>query len=116
MDDLVRDYLPLVKKIALYWSARLPPVIELDDLMQIGLIGLIQASETYDNAQGASFTTYASIRVKGAILDELRAMDWVPRLVRSRTTKMEMARQRIEMSAPSGPNRSIALRIRAWPR
>ena len=57
MDDLVRDYLPLVKKIALHWSARLPPVIELDDLMQVGLMGLIQASENYDSSQGASFAT-----------------------------------------------------------
>lgn len=80
-DDLVREYLPLVKKIGLHLAARLPASIELDDLMQVGLIGLIQAGATYDAARGASFATYAGIRIKGAMLDEVRRHDWVPRSV-----------------------------------
>ena len=75
LDGIVEEFLPLVKRIALFWSARLPPTIELDDLIQVGLLGLIQASETYDASQGASFATYASIRVKGAMLDEVRRND-----------------------------------------
>lgn len=80
-EELVREYLPLVKKIGLHMVARLPPSIELDDLMQVGLIGLMQASTTYDPSRGASFATYAGIRIKGAMLDEVRRNDWVPRSV-----------------------------------
>ena len=81
VDNLVREYLPLVKKIGLHLSARLPHVIELDDLMQVGMIGLINAGASYDPSQGASFATYAGIRIKGAMLDEVRRNDWVPRTV-----------------------------------
>jgi len=80
-EALVREYLPLVKKIGLHMVARLPPSIELDDLMQVGVIGLMQASTTYDPGRGASFATYAGIRIKGAMLDEVRRNDWVPRSV-----------------------------------
>lgn len=80
-DELVREFLPLVKKIGLHLAARLPASIELDDLMQVGLIGLIQAGSTYDATRGASFSTYAGIRIKGAMLDEVRRHDWVPRSV-----------------------------------
>lgn len=78
-DELVREYLPLVKKIGLHLTARLPDSIELDDLLQVGVIGLIQAGSTYDPSRGASFATYAGIRIKGAMLDELRRTDWMPR-------------------------------------
>ncbi|MAT95216.1 MAG: RNA polymerase sigma factor FliA [Halioglobus sp.] len=80
-EELVNGYLPLVKKIGLHMVARLPPSIELDDLMQVGVIGLLQASTTYDPSRGASFATYAGIRIKGAMLDEVRRNDWVPRSV-----------------------------------
>jgi RNA polymerase sigma factor for flagellar operon FliA len=75
------DYLPLVKKIALRLTARLPAEIELDDLLQVGLMGLLRARDSYDASQGASFATYAGIRIKGAMLDEMRAHDWLPRSV-----------------------------------
>jgi len=78
-DELVREYLPLVKKIGLHLTARLPDSIELDDLLQVGVIGLIQAGATYDASRGASFATYAGIRIKGAMLDEVRRTDWLPR-------------------------------------
>lgn len=96
MDELVREFLPLVKKIALYWSARLPPSIELDDLMQVGLMGLIQAGESYDMSKGASFATYASIRVKGAMLDEVRRYDWVPRSLQQKMKQASEAINQVE--------------------
>lgn len=82
-DDLVREYLPLVQRIALRLKAKLPPDIELDDLNQVGLMGLLRARESYDASQGASFATYAGIRIKGAMLDEIRSNDWLPRSVQS---------------------------------
>ena len=96
MDELVREYLPLVKKIALYWTARLPAAVELDDLMQVGLIGLIQASESYDSSKGASFATYATIRVKGAMLDEVRRNDWVPRSLQQKMKQVSESIRRVE--------------------
>lgn len=96
VDDLVRDYLPLVKKIGLHLVARMPPDIELDDMMQVGMIGLIQASSTYDASQGASFATYAGIRIKGAMLDEVRRNDWKPRSVQQSMKKVTAAINNLE--------------------
>lgn len=96
VDDLVRDYLPLVKKIGLHLVARMPPDIELDDMMQVGMIGLIQASSTYDASQGASFATYAGIRIKGAMLDEVRRNDWKPRSVQQSMKKVTAAINHLE--------------------
>lgn len=81
LDRQLREYLPLVKQIALHLSARLPASIELDDLMQAGMMGLLHACEQYRAEAGASFRTYASIRIKGAMLDELRRGDWLPRRI-----------------------------------
>ncbi|MBM70488.1 MAG: RNA polymerase sigma factor FliA [Haliea sp.] len=91
VDGLVREYLPLVKQIALRLAARLPASVELDDLMQAGLIGLLQAREQHDPEQGASFATYAGIRIKGAMLDELRGSDWLPRSVQSNLSRVAQA-------------------------
>lgn len=96
VDELVRDYLPLVKKIGLHLVARMPPDIELDDMMQVGMIGLIQASSTYDASQGASFATYAGIRIKGAMLDEVRRNDWKPRSVQQSMKKVTAAINHLE--------------------
>lgn len=96
MGYVVTDYLPLVKKIGLHLVARLPPGVELDDLLQVGLIGLIQARESYDPSQGASFSTYASIRIKGAMLDEVRRNDWVPRAVQQKMKQVSGAIKQIE--------------------
>jgi RNA polymerase sigma factor for flagellar operon FliA len=95
-DDLVRDYLPLVKKIGLHLVARLPPYIELDDLLQVGVIGLIQAGSSYDASRGASFATYAGIRIKGAMLDEVRRNDWVPRSVQQNMKQVSDAISQLE--------------------
>jgi len=87
-DAVVREYLPLVKRVALRLAARLPTEIELDDLMQVGLMGLLKARESYDPGQGASFATYAGIRIKGAMLDEVRAHDWLPRSVQAQLRRV----------------------------
>lgn len=88
MDNLVEDYLPLVKKIGLHLAAKLPDTVELDDLLQVGMIGLIQAKEGYDASQGASFSTYAGIRIKGAMIDEVRRNDWIPRSVQQKMKRV----------------------------
>jgi len=96
LDNLVEDYLPLVKKIGLHLVAKLPESVELDDLLQVGMIGLIQARETYDASQGASFATYAGIRIKGAMLDEVRRNDWVPRSVQQKIKQVGDAIKHVE--------------------
>jgi len=77
--ELVDDYAPLVKRIAYHLMTRLPPTVQVDDLIQSGMIGLLEAARNYDPSQGASFETYAGIRIRGAMLDEIRKGDWAPR-------------------------------------
>lgn len=94
--NLVEDYLPLVKKIGLHLVAKLPDSVELDDLLQVGMIGLIQARDSFDASQGASFATYAGIRIKGAMLDEVRRNDWVPRSVQQKIKQVSEAVNQVE--------------------
>ena len=82
--DAVTTHADLVRRIAHHLAARLPASVEVDDLIQAGMIGLIEASRSYDAEQGASFETYASIRIRGAMIDEIRRGDWVPRSVHRR--------------------------------
>lgn len=95
-DALVREYLPLVKRIALRLAAKLPAEVELDDLTQVGLMGLLRASESFQGSQGASFSTYAGIRIKGAMLDEIRARDWLPRSVQGQLRRVSEAIERAD--------------------
>lgn len=95
-DQLVEKYTPLVKKIAYHLSARLPAEIHIDDIIQSGLIGLLDASKHYDPLQGAQFETYATIRIRGAILDEVRRSDWVPKSVHRKARELTAAMQEIE--------------------
>ena len=88
---LMERYLPLVKYTADRISAKLPSEVDVDDLISAGVFGLVDAIEAFDLERGVKFETYCSPRVRGAILDELRTMDWVPRLVRSRAHKLENA-------------------------
>lgn len=83
-DILVKDHLPLVKRIATHLSVKLPSHIEIDDLVQVGLIGLLKAADDYQPDSGAAFSTYATIRIKGAMLDELRSRDWLPRAIQKK--------------------------------
>lgn len=78
---LVRSHALLVKRIAHHLLVRLPPSVQIDDLMQAGMMGLLEAIKHYDQSKGASFETYASIRIRGHMLDEIRNNDWVPRSV-----------------------------------
>ncbi len=80
-ESLVKSHALLVKRIAYHLSGRLPRSIQLDDLMQAGMLGLLEAVRHYDDSKGASFETYASIRIRGHMLDEVRRNDWVPRSV-----------------------------------
>ena len=90
-NQLIEIYLPLVKYTAQRVWSRLPDGVILDDLTSAGVFGLIGAIDSFDPARGVKFETYCSPRVRGAILDELRKMDWVPRLVRSKANKLGAA-------------------------
>ena len=93
---LIQRYLPLVKYIAERLLAKLPQNIELDDLTSAGIFGLMDAVNGFDLERGVKFETYCVPRIRGAMLDELRSMDWVPRLVRSKATKLNDATKRME--------------------
>lgn len=95
-DTLIVEYAPLIKYIAQKIAARLPANIELDDLISSGVIGLMDAVEKYDQSRDNKFKTYAEFRIRGAILDELRAQDWVPRSVREKAKQLEKCYAKIE--------------------
>lgn len=95
-DNLVNKYATLVKRIARHVMSRLPASVQLDDLEQAGLIGLMEAVRLYDSSQGASFETYATIRVRGAMIDELRRNDWSPRSLSRRVRQLSEATKSIE--------------------
>ena len=93
-ERLILEYAPTIKYIAQRIAARLPPHIGLDDLINAGVIGLIDAIAKYDSSRDNTFKTYAEFRIRGAMLDELRNLDWVPRSVRQK---------RAPSSAPMSP-------------
>jgi RNA polymerase sigma factor for flagellar operon FliA len=93
---IINEFAPLIKYIASRIAIRLPPHIDLNDLINAGVIGLIDAIEKFDAAKQIKFKTYAEFRIRGAILDELRSMDWVPRSVRQKARKVEDAYSRLE--------------------
>ena len=97
-DDAVGRHADLVRRIAHHLAARLPASVEIDDLIQAGMIGLIEASRSYDPDQGASFETYASIRIRGSMIDEIRRGDWVPRSVHRRARDAAAAVREIEQA------------------
>lgn len=95
-NSLWQRYVSLVRHEALRLQVRLPASVELDDLLQAGGIGLLNAVERYDALQGTAFTTYAVQRIRGAMLDELRSRDWVPRSVRRNAREVAQAMQQAE--------------------
>jgi RNA polymerase sigma factor for flagellar operon FliA len=95
-EEVVHKYLHLVKYVAGRISINLPPNVEINDLINDGILGLIDATEKYDDARGVKFETYAITRINGAILDALRALDWVPRAVRQRARELERVYQELE--------------------
>lgn len=94
--QLIEQHAPLVKKIALHLLARLPASVQLDDLIQAGMIGLLEAAQRYSSAKGATFETYAGIRIRGAMVDEIRKGDWVPRSVHRNARRISQAIKAVE--------------------
>ena len=95
-DDMVERHAPLVKRIACHLINRLPACVQLEDMIQAGMIGLLEASGKYDETQGASFETYAGIRIRGSMLDEIRKNDWAPRSVHRKAREVAEAVREIE--------------------
>ena len=95
-DDLVTRHATLVKRIAYHLKGRLPDTVQVDDLIQSGMLGLLEAAKNFDSSQGASFETYAGIRIRGAMLDEIRLGDWTPRSVHRKAREMNLAIKNIE--------------------
>jgi len=111
-DELVTQHLDLVKRIAQHLIARLPSSVDIDDLMQSGMVGLLEAANNFDPSRGASFETYAGIRIRGSMLDDIRKHDWTPRSVHHKYRQVAEAIHSIE-SASGRPARSeeIAARL-----
>lgn len=96
--ELVEQHAALVKRIAYHLIARLPPSVDVEDLIQAGMIGLLDASHQFNASQGASFETYAGIRIRGAMLDEIRRNDWAPRSVHKKARDISEKMHEIEQS------------------
>jgi RNA polymerase sigma factor for flagellar operon FliA len=104
LEARVRQLTPTVKKIARHMMAALPPSVEMDDLVQFGMIGLLEAAQPYHCSDGVEFETYASHRIRGAMLDGLREADWLPRKVRRRMREVEAMISRLEQQNGKAPS------------
>ena len=110
---LMENYLHLVRYNAERIHVKLPDEVELDDLMSAGIFGLMDAINAFDLDRGVKFETYCAPRIRGAILDELRSMDWVPRLVRSRSHKLDGASKQLEVELGRAPtHEELAKRLK----
>lgn len=105
-DRLVRETLPLVTKVAGALGARLPRSVEMSDLTQAGVVGLLDAADKFDRNKGVQFRTYAELRIRGAILDSLRSLDWVPRSVRRLRRELQSVEGRLQARLGRKPNES----------
>lgn len=94
--NFVVEHAPLVKRIAYHLLARLPATVLVEDLIQAGMLGLLEASRNYSDSHGASFSTYAGIRIRGAMLDDVRRTDWTPRSVHRKAREITQVMQKIE--------------------
>ena len=103
-ESQLMDYLPLVKYIAGRIAIGLPKSVELDDLINAGVVGLIEAYNNFDSSKGVKFESYASMRIRGAILDELRSIDWAPRSTRAKSREIERAISGLENRLGRSPN------------
>lgn len=95
-DQLVSGHMELVRRIAYHMAARLPESVQVDDLIQAGVVGLLEAATNYESGRGASFATFAGIRIRGAMLDEIRRYDWTPRSVHRNTRRIAQAMGEVE--------------------
>ena len=105
-NDLLTQHMPLVKRLAHHMKAKLPPSVEVDDLIQAGMIGLLDAITRYEETHGAQFETYAVLRIRGAMLDELRNSDWLPRSMRQNMRKIEAAMSALQQKLGHPPSES----------
>ncbi len=106
-DALIMQYAPLVKNIVGRLASKLPiDAADKEDLVNVGIMGLMSALEKYDKSRNVQFETYASFRIRGAVLDELRAKDWVPRATRSKDNKIESAMNALKKSLGRAPGES----------
>lgn len=96
VEQSIEEHIALVKRIALHLAARLPSAVDIDDLLQSGMVGLIEAANNFDPTRGASFPTYAGIRIRGAMLDDIRKNDWTPRSVHHKFRNVSKAIGEVE--------------------
>lgn len=112
MKHYVHEYSPLVKRMAHHLLTRLPASVQIDDMIQAGMLGLMDAVNRYESTHGAQFETYASQRIRGAMLDELRGSDWLPRAVRRKQRTIEQALSRLEQRIGRAPGeREVAAEL-----
>ena len=102
-EEVIEKYSPMIKYVANRIAMRLPPHVEVDDLISVGVLGLMDAISKYDPTRGAKFKTYAEFRVRGAILDELRSMDWVPRSIRQKASNVDAVVQKLQAKLKRNP-------------
>jgi RNA polymerase sigma factor for flagellar operon FliA len=110
-NQLLTDHMPLVKRLAHHMKAKLPPSVEVDDLIQAGMIGLLDAISRYEETHGAQFETYAVLRIRGAMLDELRNSDWLPRSMRQNMRKIEAAMSSLQQKLGHPPTESEVAKL-----
>lgn len=103
-DQFITEFTPLVKRIAYHMMARLPASVQVDDLIQAGMIGLLDAINRYEGSYGRQFESYAAQRIRGSILDELREADWLPRSLRRKMRQIETAIRTLEQRLGGPPN------------
>ena len=102
-EEVIKRYSPMIKYVANRIAMRLPPHIDVDDLISVGVLGLMDAISKYDSTRGAKFKTYAEFRVRGAILDELRSLDWVPRSIRQKASQVDKVVQELQAKLSRSP-------------
>jgi RNA polymerase sigma factor for flagellar operon FliA len=110
-NQLLTDHMPLVKRLAHHMKAKLPPSVEVDDLVQAGMIGLLDAISRYEETHGAQFETYAVLRIRGAMLDELRNSDWLPRSMRQNMRKIEAAMSSLQQKLGHPPTETEVAKL-----
>lgn len=111
-EKIILEYAPLVKLVAGRLSMYLGYNVEYEDLVSYGIFGLIDAIDKFDSSKEVKFETYASLRIRGAILDQIRKMDWIPRTIRQKQKKIDVAMKEIESeSGKSASDEAIALKL-----
>jgi RNA polymerase sigma factor FliA len=103
-DEFITEFTPLVKRIAYHMMARLPASVQVDDLIQAGMMGLLDAINRYEGSYGRQFESYAAQRIRGSILDELREADWLPRSIRKKMRQIEAAVRKLEQQQGGAPS------------